>query len=68
MKTLTKTYGWAQAMFSAALFCCASGASAAITKTELAGNSLAVYPFFEYIKAVNVNKIPPHKVSIITDL
>ncbi|AQT59013.1 hypothetical protein [Cellvibrio sp. PSBB023] len=55
MKTLTKTYGWAQAMFSAALFCCASGASAAITKMELAGNSLAVYPFFEYIKAVNVN-------------
>jgi hypothetical protein len=30
-------------------------AVAQITKTELAGNSLADYPFFEYVRAFNVN-------------
>lgn len=29
-------------------------ASAAVTKTELAGNSLVNYPYFEYVKAINV--------------
>lgn len=33
----------------------AATASAATTKTELAGNSLPQYPFFEYVKAFNVN-------------
>ncbi len=37
-------------------------AAAAITKTELAGNSLAQYPFFEYVRAFNVNA--PVKVAI----
>jgi hypothetical protein len=30
-------------------------AAAAITKTELAGNPLSQYPFFEYVRAFNVN-------------
>lgn len=34
----------------------------AITKTELAGNSLSEFPFFEYVKAFNVNA--PIKVAI----
>lgn len=34
----------------------------AIAKTELAGNSLPQYPFFEYVKAFNVNA--PVKVAI----
>src|SRR4051812_24761369 len=38
------------------------GATAAITKTELAGNSLTQFPFFEYVKAFNVNA--PVKVAI----
>lgn len=37
-------------------------AVAAITKTELAGNSLEIYPFFEYVRAFNVNA--PVKVAI----
>src|SRR5262245_665907 len=37
-------------------------AEAAITKTELAGNSLTQYPFFEYVRAINVNA--PVKVAI----
>lgn len=37
-------------------------ASAAITKTELAGNPLAAYPFFEYVRAFNVNA--PVRVAI----
>ncbi|HWR77488.1 MAG TPA: choice-of-anchor X domain-containing protein [Thiobacillus sp.] len=37
-------------------------AAAAITKTELAGNSLSQYPFFEYVLAINVNA--PVKVAI----
>jgi len=37
-------------------------AFAAITKTELAGNSLGQYPFFEYVRAFNVNA--PVKVAI----
>lgn len=31
-------------------------ALAAVTKTELAGNSLTAYPFFEYVKAINANR------------
>lgn len=30
-------------------------ALAAVTKTELAGNALSSYPFFEYVKAINAN-------------
>ena len=30
-------------------------ALAAVTKTELAGNSISVYPYFEYVKAINAN-------------
>jgi hypothetical protein len=37
-------------------------AAAVITKTELAGNSLAQYPFFEYVRAINVNA--PVRVAI----
>jgi HYDIN/CFA65/VesB-like, Ig-like domain len=37
-------------------------ATAAITRTELAGNSLTQFPFFEYVKAFNVNA--PLKVAI----
>jgi hypothetical protein len=32
-----------------------NAALAAVTKTELAGNALADYPHFEYVKAINVN-------------
>lgn len=42
--------------------CCAaslawpgSAVQAAITQTELAGNSLSDYPFFEYVRAINEN-------------
>ncbi|GEM_PF-3515454 len=31
-------------------------ALAQVTKTELAGNSISVYPYFEYVKAINVNR------------
>jgi hypothetical protein len=37
-------------------------ATAAITRTELAGNSLTQFPFFEYVRAFNVNA--PLKVAI----
>ena len=30
-------------------------ALAAVTKTELAGNAISDYPYFEYIKAINFN-------------
>jgi hypothetical protein len=33
----------------------ATCAEAAVIKTELAGNSLTVYPHFEYVKAINAN-------------
>lgn len=33
----------------------AHSALAAVTKTELAGNSISNYPHFEYVKAINVN-------------
>lgn len=55
MKTMAKKSCWVQFIYSVALFWCASGAYAAVTKTELAGNSLSVYPFFEYVKAINEN-------------
>src|SRR5712692_4631334 len=37
-------------------------ASATITRTELAGNSLPEFPFFEYVKAFNANA--PVKIAI----
>lgn len=37
-------------------------AMGAITKTELAGNSLGQYPFFEYVRAFNVNA--PVRIAI----
>jgi hypothetical protein len=55
MKSIAKTSYWPRFIHCIALFCCASGAHAAITKTELAGNSLSVYPHFEYVKAINEN-------------
>lgn len=46
---------WIISMHFAALFTWATSSQAAITKTELAGNSLSQYPYFEYIKAINEN-------------
>jgi len=40
----------------------AATASASITRTELAGNSLPEFPFFEYVKAFNANA--PVKIAI----
>src|ERR1700732_5027700 len=37
-------------------------ASAAIIKTEFAGNSLSQYPFFEYVRTFNVNA--PVKIAV----
>lgn len=50
--------------FRCALVCLLLPLAAAgqITKTELAGNSLTQYPFFEYVRAFNVNA--PVKVAI----
>ena len=55
--------------------CIVAGQSAlaAVTKTELAGNTLTVYPFFEYIKAINADKsvhiaIDPTRFPGITGL
>ncbi|MFL6246565.1 MAG: hypothetical protein ACJ74H_11110 [Thermoanaerobaculia bacterium] len=47
-----------------ALFCVLFSlpAAGAITKTELAGNTLAQYPFFEYVKAFNANA--PVRIAI----
>ncbi len=47
-----------------ALFCLLYPLTAigAITKTELAGNSLAQYPFFEYVRAFNANA--PVRIAI----
>lgn len=42
-------------LIASAALLSANAASAAVTKTELAGRSLAVYPFFEYVKAINAN-------------
>ena len=33
----------------------AAPSDAAVTKTELAGNPLSAYPYFEYVKAINAN-------------
>lgn len=38
-------------------------ALAAVTETELAGNSISNYPYFEYVKAINAN----HNVEIAID-
>lgn len=56
------TYALLTAFVGGLLALHASAASAAITKTELAGNSLSEFPFFEYVKAFNVNA--PIKVAI----
>src|SRR5262245_18114126 len=45
----------AAAVASLLTFLHAASASAAATKTELAGNPLSEFPFFEYVKAFNVN-------------
>ncbi|MCU1350040.1 MAG: hypothetical protein JWO56_3070 [Acidobacteria bacterium] len=45
-----------------AAFLCAVPSQAAVTKTELAGNPLGTYPFFEYVKAINANS--PVNVAI----
>ena len=37
-------------------------ATAAVTRTELAGNALPQFPFFEYVRAFNVNA--PVKMAI----
>ena len=37
-------------------------ATAGVTRTELAGNALPQFPFFEYVRAFNVNA--PVKVAI----
>jgi hypothetical protein len=42
-------------LIAAAAMLASHSASAAITPTELAGRSLSVYPFFEYVKAINAN-------------
>jgi|GEM_PF-766690 len=47
---------------AALLFLQAAPALAAATKTELAGNSLSQYPFFEHVKAFNVDQ--PVKIAI----
>ncbi len=44
------------------LFAASLAANAAITKTELAGNSLSQYPFFENVRAFNANA--PVKVAV----
>src|SRR3954453_13271837 len=36
-------------------FLFAAPSQAAVTKTELAGNPLGTYPFFQYVKAINAN-------------
>jgi hypothetical protein len=38
-----------------AAFLFALPSHAAVTKTELAGNPLTIYPYFEYVKAINAN-------------
>jgi von Willebrand factor type A domain len=49
-----KASHWIRSVCSAALLVLlSSSAHAVITQTELAGNSLAQYPFFEYVKAIN---------------
>jgi hypothetical protein len=49
MNTLRGRTAWTAAL------CLAPLAASAATKTELAGNPLAAYPFFEYVRAFNVN-------------
>lgn len=52
----TTTSQWMLSVCSAAfLVFQVSSAQAAVTPTQLAGNSLAKYPFFEYVKAFNKN-------------
>ncbi len=50
------TSKWISSVCIAALIALhASSAQAVITQTQLAGNSLAEYPFFEYVRAFNEN-------------
>ena len=46
---------WVSLLTVAAVIFLATPANAQITDTELAGRSLSVYPFFEYVKAINEN-------------
>lgn len=56
MRIIVTTSNWIPGVCSATLLALqSSSAQAAITQTELAGNSLSVYPFFEYVKAFNEN-------------
>ena len=56
-------HAWSHALRVAVLFALLSSpATAQVTKTELAGNSLSQYPFFEYVRAFNVDA--PVKVAI----
>ena len=50
VQRLSRDFGYA-----AILLACPLLALAASTKTELAGNALGQYPFFEYVRAFNVN-------------
>lgn len=62
MKSIPAKTFLARAIHGIAIFCCATNAYSAVTKTELAGNPLTQYPYFEYVKAFNVNK--PVNVAI----
>jgi HYR domain len=58
-----RTSPWIPTVGSSALIALqVSFAQAAITETQLAGNSLTSYPFFEYVRAFNMNA--PVKVAI----
>lgn len=51
-----KFLNWAVILCASAYFALqTTAASAQITNTELAGNSLSQYPYFEYVRAINEN-------------
>jgi len=54
-RTFKSANAYLSASAAALIAAIASSADAAVTKTELAGNSLAVYPHFEYVKAINAD-------------
>ncbi len=55
MKTILRKNLWFTPIQCAALLLCTSASHAAVTKTQLAGNSILDYPHFEYVKAINEN-------------
>ncbi len=56
MRVRVTTSHWILRVCSAALLALqVSSAQAQVTQTQLAGNSLSEYPFFEYVKAFNEN-------------